>query len=258
MMRRMGSSPASALHPCRRAGGMWPALLQLLLLAALGGCSVEERRFVDGGGGGGAGGTDGTGVGETSGHATSTSDAASSTGSGGSCTGPSDCPAPAEPCQVPACVAGRCGTAPLPEGTEIGPKADDCQRLLCDGRGAQVAVAADEPEDDHNPCTSDTCVGTTPKHTPQPGSCPAGRCDDAGNCVPAAECSRDAECGTSTECLQYICDNGLCAARPAPAGTFCNSLQDQCDGAGRCIDCVNSGGCGECCVCTAAGVCVQA
>ncbi|WP_437746806.1 hypothetical protein WMF39_18390 [Sorangium sp. So ce1504] len=257
----MGSSPASTSGPCRSAGGAWPALLRLLLLAALGGCSVEERRFVDRGGGGGAGGTDGAG--ETSSNATSssdatsTSDAASSTGSGGSCTGPSDCPAPPEPCQVPACVAGKCGTAPLPEGTEIAPKTGDCQRLLCDGRGAQVAVAADEPEDDHNPCTSDTCVGTTPKHAPQPGSCPTGRCDDAGNCVPT-ECSRDAECGTSTECIRFTCNDGLCAAQPAPAGSLCNSLQDQCDGAGRCIDCVNSGGCGECCTCSAAGVCVPA
>ncbi|WP_437282239.1 hypothetical protein WME90_17210 [Sorangium sp. So ce375] len=248
----MGSSPALALDPCRRAGGIWPALLQLLLLAGLGGCAAEERRFVDGGDGG-AGGTGGVdaGAGGTG------SDAASSTGSGASCTGPSDCPAPAEPCQIPACVAGKCGTAPLPEGTEIAPKADDCQRLLCDGRGAQVATAADEPEDDHNPCTSDTCVGTTPVHAPQPGSCPAGRCDDAGNCVPA-ECAQDGECGTSTECVRYTCDGGLCVAHPASRGTLCNGLQDQCDGAGRCVDCVNSGGCGECCTCSAAGVCVQA
>ncbi|WP_437593590.1 hypothetical protein [Sorangium sp. So ce1000] len=254
----MRSSPASASVPCRRAGSLWPALLPLLVLAALGGCSVEERRFVDrGGGAGGTGGTD-PGAGGMSSDATSSGDAASSAGSGGSCAGPSDCSTPAEPCQIAACVAGRCGTAPLPEGTEIAPQAGDCQRILCDGRGAQVPVAADEPEDDQNPCTSDTCVGTTPVHSPQPGACPGGRCDAAGNCVPAAECAKDSDCGVSTECVRYSCDGGLCAARPAQAGTFCNAQQDQCDGAGRCIDCVNSGGCGECCVCSAGGVCVQA
>ncbi|XYH95342.1 hypothetical protein ACMHYB_47290 [Sorangium sp. So ce1128] len=229
---------------------MWPALLQILLVAALAGCSAEQRSFVDrgSGGAGGTGGADAGGAG---------SDGASSTGSGESCTAPSDCPAPADPCQIPACVEGKCGAAPLPEGTEIASAADDCQQIFCDGRGAQIVVAADEPEEDDNPCTSDTCDGTAPIHSPQPGPCPGGRCDDAGNCVPV-QCTRDIECGNSTECYRYTCDNGRCAEGPAPAGTLCNMQQDQCDGAGQCIDCVNNGGCGECCVCAQGGVCVPA
>src|SRR5688572_23989190 len=82
---------------------------QLLLIAAMAGfgasvagCEVEERNFGDGGSGGAG---------------------ASSPDSGGSCTLPSDCPAPADPCQISACVDGRCGAALLPEGTEIEPVA---------------------------------------------------------------------------------------------------------------------------------------
>ncbi|XXX74458.1 hypothetical protein WMF30_43105 [Sorangium sp. So ce134] len=259
----MGSSPAFASGPCHRAGTTPPALLRLLLVAALAGCAVEQRTFVDRGhgGAGGAGGDSGDsgtgGAGATAGGGAASSDGASSTASGGSCAVASDCPAPAEACQIPACVDGRCGTAPLPEGTEIATTTSDCRRIVCDGRGAQVAVPADEPEDDGNPCTSDSCDGTRPVHSPLPGLCPGGRCDDAGHCVPS-QCARDADCGASTDCYRYTCNNGLCAEGPAPAGTLCNGLQDQCDGAGRCVDCVNSGGCGECCVCSAAGVCVQA
>ncbi|WP_437965610.1 hypothetical protein WMF04_39160 [Sorangium sp. So ce260] len=249
----MGSS-FLAPGPWRRAGGMGPALLRLLLVAALAGCAAEQRTFVDRGQGGG-GGTDGASG--TGGGGGASSDSASSTGSGGSCTAPPDCPLPAEPCQIPACVDGRCGTAPLPEDTEIAPTAGDCQRIVCDGRGAQRVVAADEPEDDDNPCTSDTCDGTMPVHSPLPGACPGGRCDDAGHCVPT-ECERDAECGASTECYRTTCNNGLCEEGPVPAGTLCNAQQDQCDGAGHCVDCVNSGGCGECCVCSASGTCVPA
>ncbi|WP_437722121.1 hypothetical protein [Sorangium sp. So ce861] len=253
----MASSPARASGPSHRAGAVPPALLRLLLVAALAGCAVEQRTFVDRGQGG-AGATGASGGTGAAGGGGASSDGASTTGSGGgTCAGPSDCPAPAEPCQIPACVAGRCGAAPLPEGTEVAPTTGDCQRTLCNGRGAQVVVAADEPEDDGNPCTSDSCDGITPVHAPLPGPCPGGRCDDAGQCVPL-QCAQDSECGASTECYRYTCDNGRCAEGPVPAGTLCNAQQDQCDGAGRCVDCVNSGGCGECCVCSTSGVCVPA
>ncbi len=140
------------------------------VLAALVGCSVEGSAA---GGGGGAGGTGGAGAGGTSGDAASSSGAGveqrrcvSSAGSGGSCTGPSS---PALPRLSPARSRRASPEGAARRRCRKGPRSrrmrDDCQRLLCDGRGAQVAVAADEPEDDHNPCTSDTCVGTTPRHT---------------------------------------------------------------------------------------------
>jgi hypothetical protein len=58
--------------------------------------------------------------------------------------------------------------------------------------------------------------------------------------------------------MKYECVNGTCQQGPAPAGTFCNGFDDQCNGAGVCVDCVNSGGCGECCVCNSMNQCIPA
>jgi hypothetical protein len=80
---------------------------------------------------------------------------------------------------------------------------------------------------------------------------------DAG---PAPECFTDPDCGTPTpdSCVSYpTCVGGHCMLLPAPRDTFCNGFQDQCDGAGNCVDCTNSGGCGECCVCSGE-VCIPA
>ncbi|WP_437964172.1 hypothetical protein WMF04_31220 [Sorangium sp. So ce260] len=221
--------------------------------ASVAGCEAEERNFGDGGLGGGG---------------------ASNPGSGVSCTLPSDCPAPADPCHVSVCVDGRCGAALLPEGAEIEPVDGDCRRVVCDGRGARTVVPADELPDDGKPCTVDACVGTTPMHSPQPGSsCPGGVCDDAGRCVPAgctcpggvcdeegqcapAGCVEDADCGTSTECAQHSCIDGDCLTEPAPSGLPCGWGAEQCDGEGQCMgdECTEDSDCQGCgfsgdCVC---------
>ncbi|AUX39083.1 uncharacterized protein SOCE26_004650 [Sorangium cellulosum] len=218
-----------------------PLLLVSIVVLA---CSPRSRTFTESTGGaadpsGGAGGAGGAGG--TSGGGAE--------GAGDSCTVLSDCPAPAEPCQTSACVEGTCAVVPLPEGIEVAPEAGDCRRLVCDGDGAQVVLAADEPKDDGNPCTHDICQETMPAHPPRTGeTCPGGVCDAGGRCVPSM-CTGDLDCGVSTECYRYTCQGGLCMEGPVPAGTLCNALQDQCDEAGNCVDCFNSGGCGECCVC---------
>jgi hypothetical protein len=45
------------------------------------------------------------------------------------------------------------------------------------------------------------------------------------------------------------CTFDTCGNPPLPRDTLCNGGADQCDGAGHCVECTNSGGCGECCVC---------
>ncbi|WP_081427106.1 hypothetical protein [Sorangium cellulosum] len=220
------------------------ASLPLLLVAALAtlsasvvGCEAQERSFGDQGGGGSVG------------------DGGSSPGSGGSCTTPSDCPASSESCQIPACVDGRCGMAPLPEGTEIEPADGDCQRTVCDGHGARVVVPADELPDDGNPCTADDCDGTTPRHAPQPGSsCAGGVCDEAGRCV-SAGCVNDLDC-PETDCQYSLCIAGGCVEEPAPPGSPCNDGLSECDGAGECrgAECNEDSDCTDCgwsdtCIC---------
>jgi hypothetical protein len=71
--------------------------------------------------------------------------------------------------------------------------------------------------------------------------------DALGNqCMVPSDCP-----GVITECFMKTCTAGLCAIAPQPKGTLCNMLMDQCDGMGTCVDCVDNGGCGECCVCSA-------
>ncbi|MDC0719099.1 hypothetical protein [Nannocystis bainbridge] len=43
--------------------------------------------------------------------------------------------------------------------------------------------------------------------------------------------------------------------RREPPGSLCNGQQDQCDMMGLCVDCVDNGGCSECCYC-AGGICI--
>jgi hypothetical protein len=60
------------------------------------------------------------------------------------------------------------------------------------------------------------------------------------------------------ECTDDICTGGVPANPPLPRNTLCHDSADQCDGAGHCVDCTNSGGCGECCVCSFEQVCIPA
>jgi hypothetical protein len=86
----------------------------------------------------------------------------------------------------------------------------------------------------------------------------AGSSTATGTGGGAPECVVDAECPQPPqECSVGVCSGGQCSVEPAQAGKLCNGLVDQCDGLGVCIDCVDNGGCGECCVC-AGGVCIPA
>jgi len=58
------------------------------------------------------------------------------------------------------------------------------------------------------------------------------------------------------ECKVPACVAGQCTLKNAPIGTYCNDFQDQCDALGACVDCVDNGGCGECCTCVG-GICID-
>jgi hypothetical protein len=64
------------------------------------------------------------------------------------------------------------------------------------------------------------------------------------------ECTVPGDCpAPGSECFDAVCIDGFCGQNAAPVGAFCNGLEDQCDGVGGCVDCVDNGGCGECCAC---------
>jgi hypothetical protein len=81
----------------------------------------------------------------------------------------------------------------------------------------------------------------------------ADRLADSGprDALQEPSCLVPTDCpGAVTECFAKQCITGRCSVAPKPAATLCNGLMDQCDGMGNCVDCVDNGGCGECCVCS--------
>lgn len=145
-----------------------------------------------------------------------------------------------------------------PAAPDADPMAPDADRSVPDAAPVTIDAQLDArppdacvPFDDHRECTADTC-GNPPLDPGTP--CASGVCDGAGACV---ACVQDQDCGLPNldSCLRPVCVNHACAIGPAPRDTLCNGQQDQCDGAGNCIDCTTSGGCGECCICSV-GVCV--
>ena len=93
-------------------------------------------------------------------------------------------------------------------------------------------------EDSTAAATSDGSTATTTVVEPE--------CVDVMDCPVAGD-----------ECNLPACVDGQCTLDHAPLGTYCNGFEDQCNARGMCIDCVDNGGCGECCVC-AGGVCIPA
>jgi hypothetical protein len=106
-------------------------------------------------------------------------------------------------------------------------------------------------------------LGLEPTHRAPPDEVDASSID-ANNTTPDGgtdlrpdanppECVIDSDCGqpTPNTCTGYpLCDpDGVCTVGFAPRDTLCNNWADQCDGAGNCVDCTTSGGCGECCAC---------
>jgi hypothetical protein len=164
-----------------------------------------------------------------------------------SCNSPADCPAPTTVCQTAACVGHQCGFVGVPSAIPPGQRPGDCKKLVCNQNGAEVAIDDPADSDDGNVCTSDSCQNGAPIHAVQAGAaCLGGICSPNGVCT--AGCTQDSDCPQgNTECTRQTCVQGTC--KRVPPGTLCNGFLDQCDDTGNCVDCWNSGGCDECCVC---------
>jgi len=146
-----------------------------------------------------------------------------------------------------------CSTIPLAPGVVPQQTRGDCLRLSCTLEGMEQTFADPTDVDDGNECTTDACNGTTASHVARSGAtCSGGVCSAQGRCD---RCLDASHCGTPPACMKYECVGGSCQLGPVAAGTLCNAGADQCNGAGVCVDCVNNGGCGECCVCNANNTC---
>ena len=155
------------------------------------------------------------------------------------CLAPSDCPGADTECQTRTCVAGVCGTDFVAFGTVTAIQIPgDCQQNVCDGQGniSSVNDDTDVPEDGVA-CTTDTCVGGVPVHTPNHSVCEDGLTCTQNYCDSASGCqSIPADDGTACT------DNG---------GSFCSggTCVGACDGPGDCpsqaSDCKTFTGCVE-------------
>ena len=127
-------------------------------------------------------------------------------GGGTDCAAAEDCNLTGTDCLVPSCVAGTCTYTVATRFTPIdSQKAGDCQQAVCDGEGSEMAVSIDDPFDDGNECTIDTCDDGTPVNSAdEAAACNqgAGWCSSNAAC---AECLDDEHCEAGLECADQIC-----------------------------------------------------
>jgi hypothetical protein len=141
------------------------------------------------------------------------------------CTAPGDCPGTDSECQTRSCTNSICGFLYKPAGTAVTTQTPgDCKQNVCNGSG-QISTIADatDPQDDGNPCTTDSCSNGSPAHTNAAAGAPcttsAGGtvCDGGGVCV---ECLAPTNCpGQDDECQTRTCSAGKCGLSYQPMGT---------------------------------------
>jgi cysteine-rich repeat protein len=141
------------------------------------------------------------------------------------CSTVADCDVGVAGCRTAECKADECVYVDKPAGTLLEDQVvGDCQELQCDGQGRATIIALPTDHDDGNPCTDDSCVGSTPTHKALPfvacftgpgvnrnqGICHDGRqeCDMNGNLIGA--------------CIGEVL--------PAPNETCLSIYDDDCDG----------------------------
>lgn len=171
-----------------------------------------------------------------------------SAGAGGgspACTTPADC-TPGTACQQPTCAGNVCGLADLPAGKACG------NGDVCNGSGQCVHCLLATDCGISTDCAVFSCSnsGCSVSLAPIDMACSngAGKCNQLGQCV--VQCVGADQCPqTPDPCKAAVCNGGVCGIGNAPAITPCKGGADQCDGAGNCVDCVDNGGCDDCCVC---------
>jgi hypothetical protein len=174
------------------------------------------------------------------------------------CGSATECPAPANPCEVAVCVGGFCGGTAAPAGTRVPDSVQsrgDCKKLSC-GEGGAFATAADTtdlPEDDGNPCTAESCDGPNPTHpnkaagaTCASGDAGAGVCNGSGvcgECTPGSvqcagntprTCEANGTWKNGTPC-PFVCSGaGQCTGVCTPGAQDCQGKQPRtCNAAGQ-------------------------
>lgn len=188
------------------------------------------------------------------------------TAQGNECNDSADCSAPDAICVERFCELGYCRQRFTAAGTPTASQLEgNCQIETCDGAGESVLQSdADDPFDDGNVCTADSCGQAGPSNEPlaEGTPCMQGggiKCNYAGVCVPcldAADCL--GACGAGT----CICSKGSCLDASCEDGVKNGSETGQ-DCGGDCNPCADGEPCndGSDCsseICTDDGLCASA
>jgi hypothetical protein len=160
------------------------------------------------------------------------------------CSTPADCGGESTFCEMITCEGGVCGVESTSAGTALPEQNDgDCARLECDGRGNEASVPddLDEPPDDGNDCSADSCEDGVIVHPALPAdteciSDGGTVCDGEGSCV---ECTSNGQCGGGDTCMIPACVDNACTLVPNDGascndGLFCTE-DDSCNGSGTCV-----------------------
>ncbi|MBL4687713.1 MAG: hypothetical protein JKY37_24165 [Nannocystaceae bacterium] len=163
------------------------------------------------------------------------------------CVNASDCGGSDTFCQTITCANNTCGVNNAPVGLPLplfDQTANDCQQLVCDGGGSQIALAddADLPNSDGNDCTGESCNNGMTLFPDLDLDDPCDQdggvvCDGDGSCV---ECNEAAQCSGAGQCGANACNDNVCGVDPVGLGTPCSdglfcTQADECNGAGTCI-----------------------
>jgi hypothetical protein len=134
---------------------------------------------------------------------------------------PANCPAPSDECKVAACDAmGACIDENVLDGQDAPTQtAGDCRKNVCMGGSVMSQNDDNDPLDDMNDCTVDSCSGGVPSSDPAAmgamcmGANGAKVCDGGGKCV---ECLTNADCPAANPlcsagniCIPVTCDDGM-------------------------------------------------
>ncbi|MFZ6184239.1 hypothetical protein [Nannocystis pusilla] len=171
-------------------------------------------------------------------------------------------------CFAPEGSSPTTGTTTAPAGTTTAAAADPTnEATTAPGTGTEPSTTGTTgtPTTTDPSTTSSTTAGTTTGTTDATTSTATTDAttgtttttdSTTATTLPEPECLADLDCpNDGGECKVPACIDGRCTHKDAPVGSLCNGFQDQCDAMGLCVDCVDNGGCGECCVC-AGGLCI--
>jgi hypothetical protein len=192
-----------------------------------------------------SGGSESSGAGESNAGAPSGGGTETGGGTGNlpECQRPDDCVGTDNECAKRTCTQGVCGVEYEKMGVVPSTQtAGDCQKLVCDGKGAVKSQADDSDlPDDGNPCRLDTCTGGVPTHDPAPSTTSCGttgqfKCDGKGVC---GGCTKASDCGLDNLCATYSCTANVCKTTfvSSGQGNLANTAGDckknVCDGMGN-------------------------